>query len=253
MYVRRRLGALTIAAALALTGCAQEPSPAPSPSPSPTSTESASPSPEPTGEPAIVIDQPVPGSTITVPFEMSGTSDTFEGTVIIDAVDESGRALCERVLTATGGMGVRGDWVGTLAFPPVAAAQRVTVRAYTVSAADGSMIDLVEVPAEVSPELPGIVLTSPRCGDVYQVGGSISITGTAAVPGASFVVELRDAEETVAASLVVTADDCCTHSPFLSSLALDVSPGWYDVVAYDEGTADGSTPIEFRVQVEVRS
>ncbi|MBB6392243.1 Gmad2 immunoglobulin-like domain-containing protein [Microbacterium thalassium] len=84
------------------------------------------------------------------------------------------------------------------------------------------------------------------------MGGSISITGTAAVPDASFVVELRDAEETVAASLVVTADDCCTHSSFLSSLALDVSPGWYDVVAYNEGTADGSTQNEFRVQVEVR-
>jgi len=202
---------------------------------------------------AITIEHPADGETVSVPFTANGTANTFEATLTIDVVDAEGLALCVRHLTATSGSPDRGTWQGVLAFPPEEDPLQATMRAYTFSAKDGSMVDLVEFPITIAPDRPNIIVTSPRCGDVYDAGGLILLTGTAALFEAAFTVELRNASTTIM-TIPVTADECCVESPFSSSLTLpgDLSPGFYDIVAYSLSAKDGTAENEFIVQIEVR-
>ncbi|WP_243074623.1 Gmad2 immunoglobulin-like domain-containing protein [Microbacterium sp. SS28] len=242
-----------------MTACAADPSSAPSGSPSDTPSEAASPSPSGSASgsratAAITIDTPAEGTTLSVPFAASGTADVFEAALTIDAVDESGMTACVRHLMATSGSGTRGTWEGTLAFPPEEDPLRVTFRAYTMSPEDGSMANLVEFPVTISPERPMIIMTSPRCGDRYDAGGLVMLTGTAALFEAAFTVELRDAAEHVILTVPITAAECCVESQFSAQLTLpsDMLPGFYDVAAYSIGAKDGSVENEFIVQIEVR-
>lgn len=252
MFGRRMVALTALAAALTLSSCAPETGMEPSPS---TQTPSATPSGEQseTSIAAIAIEHPAEGATVSVPFTANGTANTFEATLTIDVVDAEGLALCVRHLTATSGSPDRGTWQGVLAFPPEEDPLQATVRAYTFSAKDGSMVDLVEFPITIAPDRPNIIVTSPRCGDVYDAGGLILVTGTAALFEAAFTVELRNASTTIM-TIPVTADECCVESPFSSSLTLpgDLSPGFYDIVAYSLSAKDGTAENEFIVQIEVR-
>jgi hypothetical protein len=262
-------------AVMTLSGCVPEPGMEPSPSTpagdSPTPSESqppsASPSASPSGEQpesptdpgdpatgAITIEYPLAGATVPVPFVANGTANTFEAALTIDAVDGSGMQMCVRHLTATSGSGTRGTWQGMLAFPPEEDPLAVTMRAYAFSARDGSMVDLVEFPVLISPERPDIIVTNPRCGDVYEPGGLMLLTGTAAVFEAALTIELRDGRRAIM-SLPVTADECCIESQFTARLTLpsDLSSGFYDVAAYSLSAMDGSVENEFVVQIEVRA
>jgi hypothetical protein len=251
MFIRGTLALATLVAAAALTSCS--PGSGPSPTASPTGAPTPS-SPETTAGPAIVIASPAEGATVSVPFTVSGESNTFEAALTIEVVDEAGMVACVRHLTATSGSGTPGTWEGMLAFPPEANDLRVMLRAYAHSAEDGSVIDLVEYPITIAPDRPPIFLTSPTCGQVYEPGGVVSLTGLAAVFEAALNVDVRDASGTAVATLPVLADACCEHSNFSSSLTLpaDIQPGLYDVVAYNLSAADGSVENEFPVQIEIR-
>jgi hypothetical protein len=185
---------------------------------------------------------------------VSGEANTFEAALTIDVVDEAGMVACVRQLTATSGSGTPGTWEGALAFPPEVNELRVMLRAFAHSAEDGSVIDLVEYPITIAPDRPTLFLTSPTCGQVYEPGGLVFLTGLAAVFEAALNVDVRDASGTVVATLPVLADACCEHSNFSSSLTLpaDLPPGFYDVVAYNLSAADGSIENEFPVQIEIR-
>ena len=267
----RRIVALTaLLAVMTLSGCVPEPGTEASPSsqasdsPTPTATDTPAatpsgeqpespPPPDPQADPAITIEYPPEGATVPVPFVANGTANTFEATLTIDAVDASGMQMCVRQLTATSGSGTRGTWQGMLAFPPEEDPLAVTMRAYTFSARDGSMVDLVEFPVLISPERPDIILTNPRCGDVYEPGGLMLLTGTAALFEAALTIELRDGRRTIM-SLPVTAEECCVESQFSARLTLpaDLSSGFYDVAAYSLSAMDGSVENEFIVQIDVR-
>lgn len=253
MRARRMFALVAILAAGALSSCVPPPTGGPTTSATPSATASATPS-APDGTPAITIASPGEGETVSVPFTVNGEANTFEATLTIDAQDASGMTMCVRLLTATSGSGTPGTWQGMLAFPPEEDPLPVTLRAYTYSPKDGSMVDLVEYPITVSSERPDIILTSPTCGQVYRVGGLMMITGTAALFEAAFIVELRDAAGTPVLSLPMTAEECCVESLFSSSLTIpaDLAPGWYDFAAYSESAKDGSVENEFIVQIEVR-
>lgn len=265
MSVRHRVALAAVVAVTALAGCT--PGGAPSPSPdaptggasptlSPTALPTGSPtsSPAPTGQ-AITILSPRGGDTVSVPFAVSGESDTFESALTIDAVDASGMVACVRQLTATSGGGTPGVWQGVLAFPPEENPLPLSLRAYTYSQVDGSMTGLVEFPITVAPDRPLIIMTSPRCGDVYAPGGLVMLTGTAALFEAALTIELRDSSGTALITVPVTAEECCVESQFSSALTLpaDLASAFYDVVAYSLNAADGSVENEFSVQIEVRS
>ena len=237
MRIRRVLGPTALLAVMALAACA-----------TPRGTAAS------VAEPAITIDSPVEGATVAVPFIASGTADTFEATLTIDAIDESGFTLCVRHLTATSGSGTRGTWEGMLAFPPEEDPLPVRLRAYAHSAVDGAMIDLVERSITVPVDRPDIILTSPRCGDVYPVGTSIQILGTANLFEASLIVELRNSSGVAVVTLPVTAEECCVESNFSSMLTVpaDLPAGFYDFVAYSLSPATGAQENVFTVQIEVR-
>jgi len=269
MHASRMFATAALIAALTLVACApgtatptQTPTPSgsgASSSPTPSQSISASPSGDKTepGAPgttrAITVDRPGAGETVRVPFTVSGTADVFEAALTIDAVDESGLAACVRHLTATSGSGTRGTWEGSLAFPPEEDPLNLTLRAYTFSPEDGSMADLVEFPITASPERPDIILTNPRCGDVYNPDGLILLTGTAAVFEAAFSVDVRDSRGIVL-TVPVMADECCVESPFSSGLTLppNLPAGFYDIAAYSISAKDSTNENEFTVQIEVR-
>lgn len=251
MFTSCKLALAALLAVVALTSCA--PGPGQSPTTSPTDGSPTS-SPPTATAPAIVIGSPAEGETVSVPFTVSGEANTFEAALTVEVVDQSGTGICVRQLMATSGSGTPGTWEGTLAFPPEVDALPVMLRAYAHSAKDGSIIDLVEYPITIAPDRPPIILTSPACYQVYDVGGLMMVTGTAALFEAALTVDVRDASGTTVATLQVTADECCVESNFSSSLTLpsDIPPGLYDVVAYSLSPKDGSVENEFPVQIEIR-
>jgi hypothetical protein len=251
MFASGKLALAALFAVVALTSCA--PGPGQSPTTSPTDGSPTS-SPPTATAPAIVIGSPAEGETVSVPFTVSGEANTFEAALTVEVVDQSGTGMCVRQLMATSGSGTPGTWEGTLAFPPELNSLPVMLRAYAHSAKDGSIIDLVEYPITIAPDRPPIILTSPACGQVYDLGGLMMVTGTAALFEAALTVDVRDASGTTVATLQVTADECCVESNFSSSLTLpsDIPPGLYDVVAYSLSAKDGSVENEFPVQIEIR-
>jgi hypothetical protein len=97
--------------------------------------------------PAILVESPAPGDTIGPRFTVSGTANTFEATVNVRLVDEA-RTLVETFGTATSGSGVRGTFRMTVQFVGGTDGP-VTLVAYELSAADGSEINVVEIPVEL--------------------------------------------------------------------------------------------------------
>ena len=102
------------------------------------------------GQPAIVIENPVPGAEIGSPVIISGNADTFEATVGVRIVDENGQELSATVTMATCGTGCRGTFSQKLFFF-VDDRQPGAVVAFETSAKDGSEINVVTVPVTLVP------------------------------------------------------------------------------------------------------
>lgn len=207
------------------------------------------------GADTITIDMPADGARVTVPVDAEGTANTFEAALTVDIVNEAGDILCMRHVMATSGSGTRGTWQARLGFAPEQdIAAPVTLRAYELSAKDGSMINLVERPITLSPEHAQIMLTSPVCGDVVDVGGDLSVQGLATVFEAALTVELRDAAGAVVYSRDLMTSQGGVESPFgeLIAIPAGLAPGFYDLVAFNYSAEDGSIENEFPVQIELR-
>lgn len=257
--------AALLAGLVLLSGCAPNPGPSPSGSSSGSPPSSESPPPS-TGTPTetpttppptdiITIDVPTDGARVTVPVAAEGTANTFEAALTVDVVNEAGDILCLRHLMATSGSGTRGTWQAVLGFAPERdIAAPVTLRAYELSAKDGSMINLVERHITLSPDHPAILLTSPICGDVVAPGGNLSVQGLATVFEAALTVELRDAAGAVVFSRDLMTSEGGVESPFgeIITIPADLSPGFYDLVAFNYSAEDGSIQNEFPVQIHVR-
>jgi hypothetical protein len=154
---------------------------------------------------------------------------------------------------ASSGTGTPGTWETTLAVPPPAAAVEVTVRAYSFSAMDGSMINLVERTATLSTERPAIFITSPACGATVAPGGMLAVTGRAAVFEAALTVELRDATGAAVVTQNVMAASGVEEADFSATLTIPptLPSGFYDLVAFNHSAMDGSVENEFSMQLVV--
>jgi hypothetical protein len=218
----------------------------------PSSPPSTSPSNTP-ATPLISIDSPAEGATTRTPIELSGTANTFEAALTVDVVDGSGTTLCVRSLTATSGSGTPGSWNAVLAIPPPDAAVEVTLRAYSFSAADGSMENLVERPVSLAADRPLIFITAPGCGAAVSAGTALAVSGRAFVFEAALTVELRDASGAAVATQTALAARGDEESPWSTTLAVPagLAPGSYDLVAYDLSARDGAVENEFAIQVLV--
>lgn len=98
--------------------------------------------------PTILVDRPAIGEPVTSPIQVRGSASVFEATVQIRLTDAAGTVLFEDFTTATEGAPGRGTFALDV---PFIASGPATLTAYTISAADGSEQDNVDVPIELVP------------------------------------------------------------------------------------------------------
>jgi len=92
--------------------------------------------------PAVLVESPTPGATVTSPVRVTGTANTFEASVGYEVRSADGTVLDEGFTTATSGTGTRGTFELTTSALPEGEA---VLAAFQVSAEDGSRIDVYEV------------------------------------------------------------------------------------------------------------
>ncbi|WP_229732973.1 Gmad2 immunoglobulin-like domain-containing protein [Conyzicola nivalis] len=242
--------AATVVAVVACApGGGTPPTPGPTPSPS---GSSPGPTASPTGDPRIRILTPTRDTTVLTPVALTGTANTFEAQLVVDAQNKTGDTLCVREVTASSGSGTEGAWQAVLGVVPQGDTEEsIVLRAFERSAADGSIVNLVELPVTLSADRPDIVVTSPVCGDTVSAGGPLLIEGRATVFEAALTVELRDAAGTVVFSRNLMTGEGGVDSPFseLLTLPAGVAPGFYDLVAFNISAKDGAFENEFPVQL----
>ncbi|TFD93511.1 hypothetical protein E3T61_05350 [Cryobacterium lactosi] len=253
---RRPTALLAALLVLPMAACAPGPAPTPTGTNSGTAPTNTAPTntETPSAGPAITIDSPVADSPVTIPVSARGTADTVEAALVIDLLDEAGQTLCVRHLTATSGSGTAGTWQSDLAFPPPENEEAVTLRAYELSAEDGSETNVVERSLTLTPERPPIIITTPACGASVAPGGTLEVTGRAMVPEAQFTLELRDPAGAAVLTQQVLAASGTEESDFSSTLSVPagLAAGFYDLVGFDNSLKDGSVQYEFPVQLLVQ-
>jgi hypothetical protein len=97
--------------------------------------------------PAILVESPVVGDTVTSPIRVTGTANTFEANFHL-RLEARGRKLAQRFVTATSGSGQRGTFDATIAAPP-GVTGAVTLVAFEPSAEDGRPQHVVRIPLRI--------------------------------------------------------------------------------------------------------
>jgi Immunoglobulin-like domain of bacterial spore germination/Sporulation and spore germination len=101
--------------------------------------------------PAILVEQPAPGTTVSSPLRISGSANTFEATFMVDLVSaQGGKPLVHDFVTATSGSGTRGTFEESLDFL-VDRERPGKLVVYESSAEDGSVMNRVEIPLVLLP------------------------------------------------------------------------------------------------------
>ena len=100
--------------------------------------------------PAILVESPAIGTTVTSPLTIRGTANTFEATFQVELRPDRGKPLYKDFVTATSGNGTRGTFVQTFDFT-VDRERPGTLVVYENSAEDGSIINEVEIPVTIRP------------------------------------------------------------------------------------------------------
>ena len=100
--------------------------------------------------PAILVEHPASGETVTSPLQVTGTANTFEATFNYRLKEAGGNVLAKDFVTATSGSGTRGTFDFTVSFN-VDSAQNGTLAVFELSAEDGSVIHERDIPLRLSP------------------------------------------------------------------------------------------------------
>lgn len=100
--------------------------------------------------PAILLESPTIGETVSGPVRLRGTANTFEAAFTVQLLDGDGEVLVQRPAMATSGTGTRGTFDVTVPLD-VDTATAGAVALFEESAKDGSPINRVEVPVEFEP------------------------------------------------------------------------------------------------------
>jgi hypothetical protein len=94
--------------------------------------------------PAILVESPLPGATVTSPLRVRGTANTFEATFDLAIFNSSGVRVAWRFVTASSGSGTRGTYDTTISFPHTGGP--ITLVAYEPSAENGKPLHTVRIP-----------------------------------------------------------------------------------------------------------
>jgi spore germination protein GerM len=95
--------------------------------------------------PAIFLESPTPGETVTSPVRLTGTANTFEAAFIVRILGSDRSVIVEQPAMATSGTGTRGTFDVSVTYP-LAAGGAGTIVVCEESAKDGSDINVIEVP-----------------------------------------------------------------------------------------------------------
>ena len=99
--------------------------------------------------PAVLLESPTPGQSVSSPARLTGTANTFEAQFMVQIVDARGRVLVDKSEMATSGNGTRGTFDVKVAFA-IGTAQEGSIVVYEVSPEDGSHTQIVKVPVHLS-------------------------------------------------------------------------------------------------------
>ena len=100
--------------------------------------------------PAIVVESPAIGQTVSSPVTVSGTANVFEAVVSLRILDASGNQIAATFTNATCGTGCRGTFSVAVPFH-VDREQPGVIEVYESSAKDGSPVNLVRIPVILVP------------------------------------------------------------------------------------------------------
>jgi immunoglobulin-like protein involved in spore germination len=139
----------------AVAGCGtDEQAASPPPPPPPADAGTTAPQPETTTDdelPAILVESPSAGATVSSPVVVSGSANVFEANVTVRILGADGKELAETFTTATCGSGCRGDFSVPVPFS-VQTAQPGTIVVHDDDAAGtGRPPHLVRVPVSLAP------------------------------------------------------------------------------------------------------
>ncbi|MDX6512692.1 MAG: hypothetical protein QOE36_2196 [Gaiellaceae bacterium] len=101
------------------------------------------------GVPAILVESPGFGDTVTSPLRITGTADTFEANFEYEVVVDE-RIVATSFVTATSGTGTRGTFDKTITFPVARSALGELV-VFERSAANGERTKIREIPLSFVP------------------------------------------------------------------------------------------------------
>lgn len=100
--------------------------------------------------PAILVESPTLGDTVSSPLRVTGTANVFEAVFNIEIVDWDGLIIADEIAQATSGTGTRGTFDETVSFK----VDKPGIGALIVSsesAKDGARINVVEIPFQLEP------------------------------------------------------------------------------------------------------
>ena len=100
--------------------------------------------------PSIFVDRPAYRAAIGNPARVTGNANVFEATFRVAILDAAGKTLVDEQVMATCGTGCRGTFDVTLKYT-VAKAQYGTLRAYNLSAKDGTPEDIRDYSVWLTP------------------------------------------------------------------------------------------------------
>ncbi len=95
--------------------------------------------------PAILVESPAVGDTVTSPLRLSGTANVFEATVSYELDDAAGQKLADGFVTASCGTGCWGTFAKDVSFQ-ASQGSSGTLHVFEVSAKDGSRTKEVVIP-----------------------------------------------------------------------------------------------------------
>lgn len=98
--------------------------------------------------PPILVEFPARGATTGSPIRVSGSANVFEAQFRMELTDPTGRVLAGHAVTATAGTGTRGAFDTSVAYSGYRGP--ATLTAFDVSPKDGSRIDVVRIPVQLT-------------------------------------------------------------------------------------------------------
>ncbi len=99
--------------------------------------------------PAILVETPTVGATVGSPMRITGTANVFEAVFQVNIVNWDGLIIAEKTVMASSGTGTRGTFDVTIPFSVDKAGLGALI-VYADSPKDGSQINVVEIPLQLS-------------------------------------------------------------------------------------------------------